>query len=111
MEYPTTYNRPGCDSEGGCRARRVLEAERDFRGQKGRLQEEVEALGHRILPYPKFHCELNFIERYWCRAKWFEREDCGYSFEALKATVPEALASVSNAGSIQMVKTTYVAMW
>ena len=69
LECPTTHNRPGCNPEGGCCARRVLEAERDFRDQKGRLQEEVEALGYRILFYPKFHCELNFIERYWCQAK------------------------------------------
>ena len=96
LECPTTHNGPGCDSEGGCCARRVLEAE-GFSGQKGRLQEEVEALGHRVLFYPKFHCELNFIERCWCRAKRPARENRRYSFEALKATVPEALASVSNA--------------
>lgn len=97
LECPTTHNRPGCGPEGGCCARRVLEAERDFRDQRGRLQEEVEALGHRVLFYPKFHCELNFIERYWCRAKWYARENCGYDFEALKTMVPEALASVTNA--------------
>ena len=96
-DCPTTHNRPGCNPEGGCFARRVLEAERDFQDQKGRLQEEVEALGHRVLFYPKFHCKLNFIERYWCRAKWFARENCGHDFEALKTTVPEALASVTNA--------------
>ena len=92
LECSTTHNRPGCDAGGGCCARRVLGAERDFQNQ-----EEVEALGHRVLFYPKFHCKLNFIERYWRRAKWFARENCGYDFEALKATVPEALASVSNA--------------
>ena len=97
LECPKTQDRKGCLPEGGCCARRILEAERDFRDQKGRLQEEVEALGHRVLFYPKFHCELNFIERYWCRAKWYTRENCGYNFEALKETVPEALASVSNA--------------
>ena len=96
LECPTTLNRPGCDPNGGCCARRVLAAEKDFQDQKGRLQ-EVEALGHRVLFYPKFHCELNFIERYWCRAKWFARENCGYNFEALKSTVPEALASVTDA--------------
>ena len=37
----------------------------------------------------------SFIERYWCRAKWFARKNCGYDFEALKATVPKALASVN----------------
>jgi len=95
LKCPVTHNRPGCDSRGGCCARRVLGAEKDFRDQKGRLQEEVEKLGHRVLFYPKFHCELNFIERYWCQAKWFARENCGYDFEALKATVPKALASVT----------------
>ena len=37
------------------------------------------------------------IERYRCWAKRFARENCGYNFEALKAMVPEALASVRNA--------------
>ena len=95
LECPTTQSRLGCDPEGGCYARQVLGAKRDFQDQKGRYQEEVERLGHRVLFYPRFHCELNFIELYWCRAKWFARENCGHSFEALKATVPEALASVS----------------
>ena len=49
LECPTTHNRPGCALEGGCCSRRVLEAERDFQDQKGRLQEEVERLGHRAL--------------------------------------------------------------
>ena len=35
LECPTPYSRPGCDPEGGCCARRVLEAERDFQDQKG----------------------------------------------------------------------------
>ena len=34
---------------------------RDFREQKGRLQEEVEALGNYVLFYPKFRCELNLL--------------------------------------------------
>ena len=65
--------------------------------RKVAYKKEVEALGHRVLCYPKFHCELNFIERYWCRAKWFTRENCGFNFEVLKAIVPEALASVKSA--------------
>ena len=35
LECPTTHNGPGCDSEGGCCACRVLEAERDFQDRKG----------------------------------------------------------------------------
>ena len=45
LECPTTHNRPGYNSEGGCYTRRVLEAERDSREQRGHQQEEVEAPG------------------------------------------------------------------
>ena len=76
-------------------ARRALEAEGGFQDQKGRLQE---ALGRCVLFSPNFNCELNFIQHEWCQAKWLTRESYGYDFEALKATVPEALlvGSVSN---------------
>jgi hypothetical protein len=40
---------------------------------------------------------MNFIERFWCGAKWYSRENCSYSFEGLRATVPKALDSVSTA--------------
>lgn len=83
LHCSTKQNGPGSNPEGGCWARRVLEVEWDFRDQKGRLQEEVE--------YPKFHHELNFVERYWCRAKRFARDNCEYDFEALEAAVPECL--------------------
>ena len=51
-------------------------------------------LGHKVIFYPKFHCELNLIEPYWCKAKWYTRKHCDYSLEGLCQTVPEALASV-----------------
>ena len=61
-EEATTQDHAGSRKRvPGCRARRVLGAQKDFQDQKGRLQEEVENLGHRVLFYPKFHCELNFI--------------------------------------------------
>jgi hypothetical protein len=47
-----------CQPEGGCCARKVLTAERDFREQKCQLQEELEARGQVVLFLPKFHCEL-----------------------------------------------------
>ena len=53
-----------------------------FSGSERTAKKGVEAQGHCVLFYPKFHCELNFIESYWCQAKWFERENCGYNFEA-----------------------------
>ena len=40
-----------------------------------------------------YYCELNFIERYWCRVKWFMRENCEFDFGALKTGALESLAS------------------
>jgi len=39
--------------------------EPDFLEQKEWLTEEIEMLGHKIIFYPKYHCELNFIENIW----------------------------------------------
>jgi len=52
--------------------------------QKGRLEEEVQARNHNVIFYPKFHCGLNFIERFWSAAKYFARENCQYSLEKLR---------------------------
>jgi len=69
----------------------------DFQAQKGQLQEEIEASGHSVIFYPKFHCELNFIERFWCAAKHYTRENCLYTIESLRTTIPAAFRSISSA--------------
>lgn len=45
--------------------------ERDSQEQKERLQEELEAANQKFIFYPKFNCELIFIENFWCAAKWY----------------------------------------
>lgn len=98
LQCPTTKDRSECESiEENCCARSVLAAERDFLAQKGRLQEELEALNQKIIFYPKFHCELNFIEKFWCATKWYARKNCQYSLIGLRKTIPKALDSVSTA--------------
>ena len=64
--------------------------------RKGRPQEEIEARGHKVIFFPKLHCELNPTEGYWCKAKWYTREHCDScdTLEGLRRTVPQALASV-----------------
>ena len=45
--------------------RRILSLQENFISQKSLLQEEIEKRGHKCIFYPKYHCELNFIEMYW----------------------------------------------
>lgn len=42
----------------------------DFVLQKSQLEEHITARGHICDFYPKFHCELNFIEQYWGAVKY-----------------------------------------
>ena len=77
-----------------CCARHVLAAQEDFCNQKPLLQEIIEGLGHKVIFYPKFHCELNYIEMYWGAAKRYTRQHCNYTWKGLQETVPKALDSV-----------------
>ena len=44
---------------------------------------------------PKFHCEINQIERVWCSAKKYTRAHCDYTFQGLEATINRAFDSVN----------------
>jgi hypothetical protein len=77
-----------------CCASGILGHQPDFASQKNHLQEVIEAAGHMCVFYPKFHCELNFIESFWGEAKRYARFHCDYSFKGLKTIVPLALDSV-----------------
>jgi hypothetical protein len=81
--------------ETDCCAKRILDLQPDFMEQKSLVQEVIEAAGHLCIFLPKFHCELNFIEFFWGAVKRYLREHCSYNFEALKESMPKALASVS----------------
>jgi hypothetical protein len=99
---PTSFGRPGCPPleempEAGCCATKLMSLQRDFKEQKGWLEEALEAEHQEVIFYPKFHCELNFIERFWCSCKHYTREHCTYLFEGLRETLPVAIASLSTA--------------
>ncbi|KAJ3522656.1 hypothetical protein NMY22_g11792 [Coprinellus aureogranulatus] len=53
-----------------CCCRRLLFTQPDFSNQKSALEELVTRRGHICDFYPKYHCELNFIEQYWGAAKY-----------------------------------------
>ena len=45
--------------------RKIISLQPDFLAQRSALDEMIENSGHVCIFFPKFHCELNFIERYW----------------------------------------------
>lgn len=81
-------------SINGCCGRKILSLQRDFQLQKGRLQESLEPK-HTVLFYPKFHCELNWIEYYWGAAKRYTREHCDCTLDGLRENVPASLTQIS----------------
>jgi len=86
---------PSEQTNSDCCAVHILGRQPDFESQKNHLQEVIETAGHMCIFYPKFHCELNFIESFWGEAKRYSRLHCDYSFRSLKEIVPIALELVT----------------
>ena len=56
-----------------CYCHCILFNQPDFMSQKPAIIELIESHGHIAFFYPKFHCELNFIEQNWGYAKFHYR--------------------------------------
>ena len=67
----------------------------DFKNEKSRVEKELLRLGHRVMFLPKFHPELNPIERVWGKAKVYTRDHCNYTFTGLQNTIIPAFQSVT----------------
>lgn len=81
-----------------CCARRILSEEYDFKNQKIWLEETVNAHEEcSIIFFPKFHCELNFIEMVWGYMKSCLRRDCKFDFKALhEQKLPNILSQLTH---------------
>ncbi|KAJ3780523.1 hypothetical protein GGU10DRAFT_397774 [Lentinula aff. detonsa] len=78
-----------------CCCRRVLYFEQDFVDQKSMLEEHCERQAYQIIFFPKYHCELSFIEQCWGYAKNVYRMFPTSSSEAdLEENTLKALDSV-----------------
>ena len=53
--------------------RKILSNHDDFRNEKTILERFLIDRGHKVIMIPKFHCELNPIERVWGQAKRYSR--------------------------------------
>ena len=52
-------------------------------------------MGHICIFFPKFHCELNPIERCWAQAKRYTRANTNYTIQRLRTNVPIALDMIT----------------
>lgn len=80
--------------EEDCCARAILKRQPDFKAQKSQIEEYLTSQGQLVLFYPKFHCECNWIERYWGYCKRYTRENCSYNITGLRQNVPVAMEQV-----------------
>ena len=73
---------------------KILSQHDDFRDEKTIVESYLLSKGHSVMFFPKFHCEMNSIERVWAQAKRYTRAHCNYSFNGQVPTVDPALDSV-----------------
>ena len=71
-----------------CCATHYLSEQPDFKAQKGWLAETLEKLRMELILYPKYHCELNYIEMIWGWLKDYHRRTCTYNFKDLERDLP-----------------------
>lgn len=74
-----------------CCCTHILNNQEDFRKQKIWLEEKLNSAGVKVIFYPKFHCELNYIELMWSRLKHSLRKECRFSFQDLERRLPELI--------------------
>ncbi len=75
--------------------RELLADQEDFiESRQSWLQQIAEKSKHKYLNFPKYHCELNFIEMIWAYVKNECREKCDYKFASLKQLVPSVLHNI-----------------
>jgi hypothetical protein len=72
----------------------ILMNQSDFLGQKSWLEESLVDLGQIVDFVPKFHCEMNPMERIWAYAKNITRKFCTYKYDGLEEKVSGILTSV-----------------
>ena len=87
----------GVDVNNMTREDMILEISQheDFINEKPTVAAYLTSRGHICLFIPKYHCELNPIERVWGHAKKYTRAYCNYSITGLRKTMVPALETVN----------------
>jgi transposase len=74
--------------------RRIMSMYSDFHYEKPEIYHYLQRKGHGCLFLPKFHCEINPIEKCWSQAKRYTRARTNYTIMKLRTLVPDGLDSV-----------------
>ena len=82
----------------------LLSEQADFKEQQNAIQELVLSRGHFCIFLPKFHPELNFIERYWSRVKWYARQFSDGTIKGPKAQADVAMAMSSETCDLALMR-------
>ena len=79
----------------GPQMRIILANHTDFSNEKTVVEHFLLDRGHLVRFIPKFHCELNPIERVWGKAKCYTRAYTNFTLVGLRRIIPIALDSVA----------------
>lgn len=74
--------------------RSILSFHDDFRTEKTMVEHYLTSEGLKGIFLPKFHCELNPIERVWGQAKVYTRIHTNFTFQRLRTIIGPGLDSV-----------------
>src|SRR6266851_5148545 len=77
-----------------CCCRCILFTQPDFTSQRPQLQEYIKSHSHLCNFYPKYHCELNFIEQYWGAVKFHYCVAGARTLEVMQKTMLESLDNI-----------------
>lgn len=76
--------------------REILKSHPDFKYEKSKIERYLtDECKHLMYMLPKYHCELNPIERVWAQAKRYTKAYCKYNIQSLRNNIVPALDSVS----------------
>ena len=64
--------------------RKELASHEDFKNEKTKIEHFLNGRGHCCMLLPKFHCEINPIERCWAQAKRYVRSHTNYTIAGLR---------------------------
>lgn len=73
----------------------VLASHSDFKNEKSRIETLLIKHGHIPICLPKYHPELNPIERVWAQLKRYTKGRCNYSLPSLRKNIPLAYDTVT----------------